>query len=77
MEAMLRARDRFAVSDLKGNIGTGSSVPGSLEVLGIHSKSCVTARCASAGSSLAFPSGLGARDRSETDPMSEVSGAGV
>ena len=74
---MLRVPARVAGSDLKGNKNYGSSVPGCLEVSGIHSKSCVKARCASAGSSLAFPSVLGVRDRTETDLKGVLSGAGV
>ena len=77
LEAMLRVRARVAESDLKGSKNSGSSVPGSLEVSGIHSKSRVKARCVSAGSFLAFPSVLGSRDRSETDLKGEKSGAQV
>ena len=80
LEAMLRVRARVAESDLEGNKNSGSSVPGSLEVSGIHSQRCVEARCGSAvalGSSLARPADLGVRDRSETDFKGELSGAGV
>ena len=42
LEAMLRVRARLAVEGLKGNLRTGSSVPGFLKIFSnVHSKSCV------------------------------------